>query len=146
MNTSNGKTLYCTTCCKEKRTNPQPLPALKRYVSERIWRIYKKSRADDACFRILSGKFGLLPPYRKIPFYDQALLSQDVPHISGIVQEQLAPMGVTQVVFFAKDVKMHPDWEPYYHCLYLSCMALGITFIFAEITDTGLVLQYKGQL
>jgi len=116
------------------------MPAIRRYLSGRIRRIYQKSRTDRVKFRILSGKFGLLAPYHKIPFYDHALLPEEVSQISEIVQTQLARLQVTKVVFFAKNPQKYADWEPYYHSLYLPCIALGIDFTFAEITHEGLLL------
>lgn len=136
-----GATLYCTTCCKEKQPYEAPMPAIRRYISERIRRIYRKSRTDRVKFRILSGKYGLLAPYRKIPFYDHALLPEEVSRISETLQQQLSRLKVANVVLFAKNPKKYPDWEPYCQSLRLSCTALGINFTLAEITDAGLLLH-----
>ncbi|OWY23254.1 hypothetical protein C7N43_04320 [Sphingobacteriales bacterium UPWRP_1] len=136
-----GATLYCTTCCKEKQHHEYPMPAIRRYLSERIRCIHRKSRTDGVKFRILSGKYGLLPPYRKIPFYDHALLPEEVSRISETLQQQLSRLKVVKVVLFAKNSQKYPDWEPYCQSLYLSCTALGINFTLAEITDAGHLLQ-----
>lgn len=132
--------LYCTTCCAKKLTNPQPLPSIARYVSERIKRIYQKSLDEGVGFGILSGKYGLLHPLEPIPYYNKVLLMEEFPLISPMVKAQLIELKVSRVVFFAKDYKKYPDWEAYYLSLYLPCMLLGIAFTFAEVNDSGELL------
>ncbi|RMH59352.1 MAG: hypothetical protein D6679_02125 [Candidatus Hydrogenedentota bacterium] len=73
-----------TYCSARKKNDQAPLPARERYVSPRIQRIEQKAKASGADFRILSGKFGLLAPDEKIPYYDKKLSEED---LSRMIEE-----------------------------------------------------------
>ena len=97
--------IYCTICSKEKRTNKELLKSIERYISERIKAIYNKSKKDNVEFRILSGKFGLLKPEEKIPWYDYKLIMKDVPRLNKIVKQQLFSQKINKIIFFARNPK-----------------------------------------
>ena len=70
--------LYCTYCSADKNRARAPMPAVRRYLSKRIRTAHRMSRREGVSFAILSGEFGLLGPYEKIPYYDH-LLRADAP-------------------------------------------------------------------
>ena len=51
-----------TYCSKEKRKDKTPLPAVERYLSERIQRVWAWARSEDRPMLILSGLLGLIRP------------------------------------------------------------------------------------
>ena len=76
------KILICTICSRDKDPAKGLLPAIRRYRSERIGRIYEKAKRAGAVFAILSGKFGLLPAEEPIPYYDKLLTEADIGPVS----------------------------------------------------------------
>lgn len=115
--------VYITTCCKEKSTQKGEIPAMERYLSDRIDTIYAKSKADEVEFYILSGKYGLLSPSAIIPCYDKILNESDTPEMIAQVKHQMKDIGTTEVVFFAK-----PEWETYIAVMEQACEQNGVAF------------------
>lgn len=124
--------VYCTICCKEKRRDKELLPAIQRYISKRIRRIYELSKKEGVGFRILSGKFGLLRPEDPIPWYDQKLLPHMVDEMVKVVEEQMKSQAITHIVFFAKS-KRFRGWVPYYEVLERACSRTGVKLEVREI-------------
>ncbi|MDA9563151.1 hypothetical protein N9R81_00585 [Flavobacteriales bacterium] len=118
--------IYCTTCCKEKSTKQGKIPAIQRYLDERITTCYHKSQQAGKGFRILSGKYGLLAPTDTIPWYDQVLLEHEINNMIDLVALQLQTDGISSLVFYAKDPSLHPDWSTYVHTMVEACNKLAI--------------------
>ena len=106
--------IYMTICSKKKREHPPLLPSVDRYISDRINRIYNKSRDDNVDFRILSGRYGLVGPMDYIINYDKLLTSEGVDELIEKVSSQLKSYSVDDVVFYGRDFKKFPELEPYY--------------------------------
>lgn len=119
---------FVTTCSKEKEIHAALLPALKRYTNARITQVYQRSLQQNAGFIILSGKFGLLLPHQPIPWYDEALTALKLPDLLPIITKQLQHWQPAGITFFAKNHLVFPDWEPYYHAIYMPCTQLNIPF------------------
>lgn len=124
--TINSMQVYCTICCKKKRPIEKPIQAIERYLSNRIKTVYEKSRKDGVEFRILSGKYGLLKPNDKIPYYDKKLEFKHVVYLSEIVKKQLEKQKISQITFYKKDKTKHPEWEPYNQLVKQVCDELNI--------------------
>jgi hypothetical protein len=122
----------CTTCCKDKKEDEELLPATQRYKSERIEFVAKESRRLGKPFIILSGKYGLIDSEFKIPWYDKALLPEEVTKLVPILKEQLLERDVSKIIFYGKP-RTTPGWEPYYDVLNQSCNQLGITIDYQEV-------------
>ncbi len=122
----------CTTCCKRKRRDAQPLPARKRYLSRRIRFVLQESRRLKTPLLILSGKYGLLTPEQKIPWYDRALLANEVESLSRKLVQQLSRREVSSVVFYARPRKT-AGWQPYYAALETACDRLKISLRFKKV-------------
>ena len=114
---------YITTCCKEKSTILGEIPMLDRYISDRIDSVYKKSNIDNVAFFVLSGKFGLLAPSNKIPWYDKILEQEEVEEITSKVRHQLIVFGITEVELFA-----NKEWANYVSAIEQACKSCSIKF------------------
>lgn len=124
-----------TVCSKHKVTTTGNIPAIERYASKRIHDIYERSRAEDTPFRILSGKYGLLNPDDKIPFYDKKLTSERLDEMMNIVRQQLISEKPKEIVFHIRTPFGFKDWsaapnsleQPYITLIEQLCGELRIT-------------------
>lgn len=126
-------TVFSTYCSAEKETTDSPLPAIQRYRSDRIKRIYSAALTCGAGFFILSGEFGLLKPNELIPYYDHLLISDEIEAHSFKVAEQIRQHGITQIIFFTSPVAVDEKLEPYHASLRLACQKASINLSFVEI-------------
>lgn len=126
-------TTFCTYCSAEKEIEESPLPAIERYRSDRIKRIYSAALSSGTVFFILSGEFGLLTPNQPIPYYDHLLVADEVEAHSLTVAEQIKQHGITQIIFFTLPVAVDEKLEPYHTSLRLACQTASINLSFVEI-------------
>ena len=117
--------LLCTTCSKRKRRTPGHLPARDRYLSKRIRYVLDLAERSGQPAAILSGRFGLLAPDDRVPWYDLALTADDVDPLVPQLVEQLHSRCVTAVLFYARP-RSTAGWEPYHDALERACRRLGI--------------------
>lgn len=72
-----GRRLLIVSCSKRKRDDSDLLPALERYDGPSFRVIRKAMRegrwGDDTDLLILSARYGLIEPYRPIPYYHQRM-------------------------------------------------------------------------
>lgn len=122
----------CTTCCKEKRVDENPLPAIDRYLSPRIQFVFAESRRLNKPFIILSGKYGLLEADDKIPWYDKKLMAEEVDQLVPTLVAQLTQKGITKIIFCARP-RTTPGWEPYYEAIERACAQLGIPLAYQQV-------------
>ena len=121
-----GRVVLCTACCKRKRRVPaSPIPAARRYLSARIGLVLREASRRGLAAHILSGRYGLLPPSRRIPWYDQALLPEDVKAMASKVERQLRGLGVGEVQLWARPATT-PGWRAYHDVLRLACAKAGV--------------------
>jgi hypothetical protein len=126
-------TVFCTYCSAEKATAAEPLPAIRRYRSGRIERIYRASRDAGCGFYILSGEYGLLDPNRKIPYYDHLLVADEVVDHATKLTEQIKQYDITQIVLFTLPVSRDEKLAPYHAALRLACTMAPTRLSFVEI-------------
>jgi len=119
--------LLCTTCSKRKRRTPGLLPARHRYLSKRIRYVLDLAERSGQPAAILSGRFGLLAPDDRIPWYDLALTADDVDTLVPQLIEQLQSRCARAVLFYARP-RSTTGWEPYHEALELACGRIGIGF------------------
>lgn len=126
-------TVFSTYCSAEKETDDSPLPAIQRYRSERIKRIYSAALTCGADFFILSGEYGLLKPNELIPYYDHLLVADEVEAHSFKVAEQIKQYGITQIIFFTLPVAADEKLTAYHASLRFACQIASINLSFVEI-------------
>ncbi len=102
-------TVYATYCSAPKRTDDGDLPAIERYLSERIRSVDGQAQRDGASFLILSGTYGLITREAPLPWYDHLLAVEEIPAMAAGAQERLRADGIAEVVWFT----VHPDTDPY---------------------------------
>ena len=134
--TNRRQTLHyiCTTCCKDKRTDEQPLPAIQRYRSARIDAIATLSKQLGKPLVILSGKYGLVDADQNIPWYDEILTTESLPHLMPIVCQQLVDLQISQLSFHAV-AKEVPGMGPYHEVLEQACARQGIPLLVTSVAD-----------
>ena len=121
-----ARLVLCTACSKRKRRAPaSPLPAGRRYLSARIGLVLREASRRGVAALILSGRYGLLAPSRRIPWYDQALLPENVKEMASKVERQLRGLGVGEVQLWARPAAA-PGWRPYHDVLRLACARAGV--------------------
>lgn len=115
----------CTTCSKSKRRAAKSLPALERYFSRRLRWVWQESQRLQRPLLIFSGKYGLLKPHEKIPWYDHALQPAEVDDMIHKLIKQLTANRASQLTFYALP-KNTRGWLPYYKAIEQACARLGI--------------------
>jgi len=121
-----------TTCCAEKRNDPELLPAIERYRSQRIAEIHAESERSGRSMLIFSGRYGLLAPEDRIHWYDYALIESDSEALAERMAAQLNARGATRVLFRAEP-REAPGWEPYHRTLEAACERAGVSYAFRAV-------------
>jgi hypothetical protein len=115
--------LVVTYCSGPKRHDPGGLPAVKRYLSERINALAAVAGPD---LRILSGEFALLEPDEYIPWYDHLLTADEVHEMSVTVADQLVEWEPELVEYHTADPESVTQVRPYLEVMERACRFAGI--------------------
>lgn len=83
---------------------------------------------------ILSGRYGLLTPQTRIPYYDHALTRDEVAQLAQKVIAQLKRRRVTALTFYARP-RTTPGWAPYFHVLEKACRRLDFKLRIKYLPD-----------
>jgi hypothetical protein len=126
----------CTPCSKRKRREPAaPIPASRRYLGRRIARVLREGARRGVPVLLLSGRYGLLSPSRRIPWYDQALLAEDVPSMAARLEQQLARLRIDEIELWALPATT-PGWRPYHDALRRACAAADVRLRRVELDSS----------
>lgn len=117
--------LVCTYCAGPKRNDGGLLPAVDRYLSERIKRLLGRALAQGSPFRILSGKYGLLSPDQPIPWYDHLLAPDEAANLAPAVAEDLGALPIDGVEYHTADPHDFPVIAPYLEVMKAACALAG---------------------
>ncbi len=128
-------TTFCTYCSATKSLEPGNIPAIRRYQSSRIERVYEASRTLGFPFRVLSGEYGILPPDQGIPYYDHLLTPAEVPALSQVVARQIRGAGITAFVYFTKRLAANPKLVPYHDALADACRRTSTSLCVVDLED-----------
>lgn len=109
------------------------LPAVRRYASPRIRAVHRESRRAGAAFAILSGEFGLIGPWRRIPYYDHLLRAEEVPALVPRITDSLRRRGFRSVRFFHESARANPRLRPYLAAIRRACRRAGIRLTTVEL-------------
>lgn len=131
-------TALCTYCSYSKSLDPELIPAIKRYQSDRIERVHAAASSLKLPFFILSGKFGLLQPQQCIPYYDHLLTADEVPALAELVLRQIAENAVDGFLYFTKPLANNINVLLYYDALAGACRKLSIFFSVVELEDLNM--------
>ena len=122
--------IVITYCSGPKRKDGGLLPAVDRYLSDRIRTLQVNAARRDCEFRILSGEFGLLAPEQPIPWYDHLLLPEEVSGLVPRVTENLSflrdELNTNAVEYHTADPARHPELMPYRDTIAAACEQAGI--------------------
>lgn len=126
--------IYCTYCSAHKDESVSLLPAIARYRSSRIVFISKLAKSEKIEFRIFSGRFGLLKPDDKIPYYDHLLLESEVVEHAQFISQQIEEAGITEIEFYMSSPEEDNKLFPYLNCIRLACNSTNslLTIIVSE--------------
>jgi hypothetical protein len=124
---------FCTYCSRKKCHESGEIPAIRRYISSRIQKVYEAALAVNLPFYVLSGRFGLLEPQRNIPDYDYLLQADKVPELSGLVANQIAACQVEGFVFFIEPVASDQNVQNYLDALTGACTKLSLPLCVVEL-------------
>jgi hypothetical protein len=111
------------------------LPAIRRYASPRIRAVYRESKRKAAGFAILSGRFGLLGPHQRIPYYDHLLRAGEVPALVPQMGDYLKRKGCRTVHFYYERARSFPQLEPYLKAIRLACRTVGVRLKLMELAS-----------
>lgn len=128
-------TALCTYCSYSKRRDPELIPAIRRYKSERIERVHTAASSLKLPFLILSGKFGLIQPEKCIPFYDHLLKPEEVPALTELVLGQIPQLGVDIFLYFTKPLASNVSLRPYHDTFAGACRRMSLPFLAVELED-----------
>lgn len=115
-----------TTCCADKSNDPDLVPAIERYRSDRIAAVHIESRRSGRPMLILSGRYGLLAPDDPIHWYDYALPESAVEALAERLVAQLEARDASAVEFHAEPPES-PGWGAYHDALRRACARAGVT-------------------
>jgi hypothetical protein len=119
-------TVFCTYCSCEKSREPGRIPAIERYKSERIQKVYRAACGLEVPFFILSGCFGLLSPNARIPYYDHLLQDHEVPEMAEKIAKQIRTRRIEGFVFFTKAFMLDRNARRYHDTLAAACAKLSV--------------------
>jgi hypothetical protein len=125
--------IFVTYCSKNKRRTPGRMSASQRYASARIKQVHAAATSLGIGFRILSGKFGLLAPEDKVPYYDHLLRWEEIGRLLPKVVKRLAREKVSAVVYFTRPLRRASAPLAYHALMEAACAAQGIRMVAIEI-------------
>lgn len=138
--------VYCTYCSASKDRSSGSVPAIKRYISERINQVFQMANTDKVGFYILSGEFGLVEPDQLLPLYDHLLTIGEIPDLAKKVAQQIRDKGITHLHYFTKAPRDEPQIQPYIKVIEQACTATHIQLegtILPDVTSHQTPLSWK---
>jgi hypothetical protein len=129
---------FCTYCSASKSQESGSIPAIRRYQSSRIERVYTAADQLEIEFYILSGKFGLIFPNQPIPFYDHLLNREEVSALAELIAKQIREYRITRLVYFTKPLASNKNLVPYHDSLSIACKQVSLPFFVVELEDVAM--------
>ncbi|MBK7701936.1 MAG: hypothetical protein IPI34_03100 [bacterium] len=117
--------IFCSYCSAAKREDDGLLPAVERYLSERLRVLWLRGRAQGTPLFILSGEFGLLGAEEPIPWYDHLLSPGEAAPLATGVAARLRELGVERVEYHTAPLAATPAVRPYFKAISAACAAAG---------------------
>ncbi len=131
--------LFATYCSANKRPDSGNLPALDRYISDRIAGVYANARTAGHQFGILSGQFGLIAPDQPIPDYNHLLQPNEIDVMANRVSTTLQQWEITTIKWFSVAFEMDPHVSRYSEVMSRAAGKSGTEFELELWEPTGLL-------
>lgn len=125
--------IFVTYCSKNKSRKGGRMEALERYDSPRIRQVHAAASCLGVGIRILSGKYGLLAPRDKVPYYDHLLRWEEIGRLLPQVSKRLARERVSAVVYFTRPLRKASAPLAYHALMDAACAANGIKMVAIEV-------------
>ncbi len=122
-----GMKIICTYCSGNKRKDGGLLPAVERYISDRIVALGEDADRQNLEFMILSGEYGLIDRQYPLPYYDHLLQPEEVNKMSRKVASTLCMAGVKEVVYHTAAPELYAPVRPYLSVMQASCERASVT-------------------
>lgn len=129
--------IFVTYCSKNKLRGSRRMAARERYDSARIRQVELAAQSLGIEFRLLSGKFGLLAPSDKIPYYDHLLEWEEIGKLLPQVIGRLKRENVAGVVYFTRPLRKASAPLAYHALMEAACSSAGIRMVAIEIERAG---------
>ena len=117
---------YCTYCSAPKNDASGDLPAMERYLSDRIRHAVMLARDEGCPMWIVSGRYGLLEPTARIPWYDVLLHEDGVESLLPRCTQTLAASGIARLVYHTACPSLAPAVAPYLRLVRMACEGAGV--------------------
>ena len=137
-NPSINASAFSTYCSDTKAQGVSPLPAIERYRSLRIAKIYGAALGIGLSFYIISGKYGLVSAYQRIHYYDHLLLLEEVDSLVQLMTQQMKDYKLKSLVYFTAPLSSDENLIPYKYALERSCIKTEIPYLIIELDDNFL--------
>lgn len=121
------KTAYCTYCSKQKSEEDGEIPAIQRYLSQRIAQVNLKAMMDGCPFFILSGRYGFIPADYPLPFYDHLLQPEEVNRMAARAAQQMKDIGLESLNYYSNKPDQDATLLPYMAVIEKTCQLVGVT-------------------
>ena len=132
---NNSITVFVTYCSAKKNHQSDLMPAVERYQSKRIRKVYSAAQELGVNFYILSGKYGIIGSRDLIPDYDYRLVSGDIPECSQKIEKQLKILKIEQIIFFMRPLSENRTVKPYLESIQLACRKSNISLTVVNLTE-----------
>lgn len=113
--------IICTYCSGLKSEDGGLLPAVERYLSDRIVGLGLEADENYIEFMILSGEYGLIDRQYPLPYYDHLLQPDEVVKLSHKVASTLCMAGVKEVVYHTAAPELYSAVRPYLAVMESAC-------------------------
>jgi hypothetical protein len=129
------KTAYCTYCSKQKSDEEGNLPAIQRYISQRIAQVNLMAMMDGVPFFILSGQYGFIPSDYPLPYYDHLLQPEEVNQMSARAAQQIKEAGLETLNYLSNNPAGDESLLPYQALIEKTCQLTGVKLNIQYFTD-----------
>jgi hypothetical protein len=117
----------CSICSREKREDPDPLPARELYIGAHIAQVNRYAEEKGLPFYVLSGLYGIVAAEKPVSPYKHELNADEVFSLSLMIYRQLRELklaaGIEEVHFFTL---LEEEWIHYQNALKLAVDCLDM--------------------
>jgi len=127
--------VFGTYCSYSKASNVGLIPAIHRYQSSRIQKVFSSANLLNLDFFILSGEYGLIHYLHPIPWYDHLLIPTKVGSLIDLVACQIKEYGIMRLVYFTKHLMNSKSILPYHDTIVAACSRESVPVFIIELEE-----------